>query len=329
MARTSQSLTRVRGMRGMRGVGDLPRRGPAFSVVLLSGLLLSSCKTVEGGPDRLYTVPEEVAQARAMLDVAAPDGIPGLATRYYAVIASDSNADAQRMYLRNEIIARRMYIIDVEYSEYEASLTSERQKFGFLTTAAASALGIAATLTTPVRSAQIVAGSGAAMLAARGAYDSEVVIAKTLQIVQGYMRASRDDVASRQILPRLTESTVTYPLSAALHSLEDYYRAGTFTAGLIPALRDSGTAADQAAAAKAMVLRGSFQSDNATAVLDRYLHNLPGGKLNTARLKRINDCLVRFQAAPANILVHMQTSGSAAVRQLGVRCAQDDPGFTG
>jgi hypothetical protein len=50
------------------------------------------------------------------------------------------------MPLRNEIIARRMYIIDVEYSEYEADLPSERQKFGFATTAAAAGLGIAASM---------------------------------------------------------------------------------------------------------------------------------------------------------------------------------------
>jgi hypothetical protein len=308
----------------MRGVGQLRRGWGTFGVVVLAGLLLSGCKTVQGGPDRLYTVPEEVAQARTLLDVAVPGSIPGLVERYYQ--APD---DAQRMFLRNEIIARRMYIIDVEYSEYEESLTSERQKFGFLTTAAAAALGIAATLTTPVRSAQIVAGAGAAVLATRGAYDTEVVIAKTLQIVQGYMRAARDDVARTQILPRLTESSTTYPLSAALHSLEDYYRAGTFTAGLIPALRESGAAADIAAQAKAEVLRGSFQADNSTAVLDRYLHNLAGGRLNRTRLARINSCLTRFQVPQPNILVHMQRSGSAAVRQEAVRCAQEDTEFAG
>jgi hypothetical protein len=235
---------------------------------MLAGLFLSGCKTVEGGPDRLYTVPEEVAQARTLLDVAVPGSIPGLVERYYQ--APD---DAQRMFLRNEIIARRMYIIDVEYSEYEASLTSERQKFGFLTTAAASALGIAATLTSPLSSAQLVSGAGAAVLATRGAYDSEVVIAKTIQIVQGYMRASRDVVASRQILPRLNESSVTYPLSSALHSLEDYYRAGTFTAGLIPALEESGAAAKIAAAEKAVTI--TFGITDTTKALSACI-NRPG-----------------------------------------------------
>jgi hypothetical protein len=260
----------------MCGVGQL-RRGWVAGVVVLAGLFLSGCKTVEGGPDRLYTVPEEVALARSVLDAGPAEGIPGLVQRYYAVLGSDRDADAQRMYLRNEIIARRMYIIDVEYSEYEASLTSERQKFGFLTTAAASALGIAATMTTPLRSAQIVSGTGAAMLGAKGAYDSEVVIAKTLQIVQGYMRASRDTVASRQILPRLNESSITYPLSAALHNLEDYYRAGTFTAGLIPALQESGAAAKAAADEKALSV--TFGSTDTTRALSACI-NRSGVKIS-------------------------------------------------
>jgi hypothetical protein len=252
---------------------------------MLAGLFLSGCKTVQGGPDRLYTVPEEVAQARTMLDVAAPDGIPGLVERYYR-----ERDEMELRRLRNDIIARRMYIIDVEYSEYEEALTSERQKFGFLTTAAATALGIASTLTTPVKSAQIVAGVGTAVLASRGIYDSEVVVAKTLQIVQGYMRAARDNVASRQILPRVNESTVTYPLSAALHDLEDYYRAGTFTAGLIPALRDSGVAAQAASEEKVTLVQGTFDpSEDTSVTLRAFLQ--PGGKTDQARRIRLNKYL--------------------------------------
>jgi hypothetical protein len=320
-----QSLTGVKGVRAMCRVGELRHRWQAFGVFVLVGALLAGCKTVDGGPDRLYSVSEEVAQARGLLDVAAPGGVPGLIERYYAVVSTTNTAadDAQRMFLRNEIIARRMYIIDVEYSEYEASLTSERQKFGFLTTAAASALGIAATLTTPLRSAQIVSGAGAAVLASRGAYDSEVVIAKTLQIVQGYMRAARDNVAARQILPRVSESTITYPLSAALHDLEDYYRAGTFTAGLIPALQESGAAAKNAANEKANFV--AFGPDQSTNLLRAYL--TPGGKLNLSRVRSVNACLRAFQL-PVNILDHLTRSDSAAIRMRALQCARADPQFS-
>jgi hypothetical protein len=283
---------------------------------MLAGLLLSGCKTVQGGPDRLYTVPEEVAQARTMLDVAAPDGIPGLVERYYR-----EPDEGLRKFLRNDIIARRMYIIDVEYSEYEESLTSERQKFGFLTTAAATALGIASTLTTPVRSAQIVAGVGTAVLASRGIYDSEVVVAKTLQIVQGYMRATRDNVASRQIFPRLNDSTTNYPLSAALHDLEDYYRAGTFTAGLIPALRDSGVAAQQASDEKVTLIQGTFDPREANSVTLRAFLQ-PGGVTDQARRVRLNKYL-RAMGFTIDVTAITTNSKYAGIRQQLIQFARN------
>jgi hypothetical protein len=224
------------------GVACALRREWARTTMMVAmGALASGCVTIQGGPERLYTVPQEVAMAQALL--------PNVEAQYAV-----ATIDTDRMFYRNEYIARRMYVIDVEYSEYEAALTGERQKFGFATTTAASGLGIASTLTTPVRSAQILSGIGAAILATRGAFDSEVVIAKTLQIVQGHMRAQRDNVFTKQIFPRLGESAVTYPLSAALHDLEDYYRAGTFTAGLIPALREAGNAEQAAAQEKAIVV---------------------------------------------------------------------------
>jgi len=311
----------------MRSVAALRRR-VGFSVLMLACIVLSGCKTWDGGPDRLYSVDEERATARGLLDGATSNDLPGLIERYYAKGVDEG----ERIFLRNEIITRRMYIIDVEYSEYEAALTSERQKFGFLTTAAASTLGIAATLTSPLRSAQIVSGTGAAVLGARGAYDSEVVIAKTVQVIQGYMRAARDNVATRQILPRLTETTVTYPLSTALHDLEDYFRAGTFTAGLIPALKDSGTAAKNASDEKTFAVTGIFSPDKMTALLDQYLE--PNGKLDHKRLGLVNRCLNQFpmlrgpELKKINILSHMDAGGSSiAVRVQAVKCAQQDPAF--
>jgi hypothetical protein len=281
------------------------------------GALISGCKTIEGGPARLYTANEEVAIARDML--------PSLRENY-----DNATTDAQRIYFRNEYIARRMYIIDVEYSDYEVALTSERQIFGFATSTASNWLGLASTLVTPIKAAQIVGGVGTGIGAVRGFYDSEVVIAKTIQIAQGHMRAQRDDVARRQILPRRLESTLTYPMSAALHDLEDYYRAGTLTAGLIQALGESGEAAKDAATAKAAVIRGTFGSDDASVTLTAFLR--PGGTLNRPRLKRVNECLARFGVRPASILRHLdvlENPASATIRLQGLRCAQQDPEFTG
>ena len=259
-------------------IGDATRAG-----ALLIGLLMSGCiSTIQGGPDRLYSVDDEVARARILLD--GSDVVPGLVAQYYAVDPRSTTAEDQRRYFRNEIVARRMYVIDVEYSEYEANLTSERQKFGFVTTTGAAGLGIASTMVAPVQTARILSGVGAGLLAAKGAYDSEIVIAKTLQIVQGYMRAQRDNVASRRIIPRLNDPTTLYPLSSALHDLEDYYRAGTFTAGLIPALQEAGGAAQVAADEKTIVIQGTFDKDDSSRTLLAFLKS--GGDL-----KVLNSCM--------------------------------------
>jgi hypothetical protein len=258
----------------MRGVAGLRRGWLAIAALVFAGSLLGGCKTIDGGPDRLYTVPEELAQARAMLDVAAPDGVPGFVTRYYEVRGVDSISDAQRMYFRNEIIARRMYIIDVEYSEYETALLNERQKFGFGTSLVAQGLTIASSLATPLRSAQILGGAAAGVGAARGFYDSEIVIAKTIQIAQGHMRARRDDVAKR-ILPLRTASSIVYPLSAATRDLEDYYNAGTLAAGLIDAVGQSGMAAQEAALQKADVITAIYNPDISSGKLINFLKKDP------------------------------------------------------
>src|SRR2546428_11576741 len=113
------------------GVACALRREWARTTMMVAmGALASGCVTIQGGPERLYTVPQEAAMAQALL--------PNVEAQYAA-----ATIDADRMFYRNEYIARRMYVIDVEYSEYEAALTGERQKFGFATTTAASGLGIA------------------------------------------------------------------------------------------------------------------------------------------------------------------------------------------
>jgi hypothetical protein len=275
----------------MRGVAGVRHRALAFGVFVLAGLCVSGCKTVEGGPDRLYSVPEEVAQARVLLDVEAPEGVPGLVKQYYTVDSKSAAADdARRMYLRNEIIARRMYIIDVEYSEYESALTNERQKFGFATALTAQGLTLASAVVTPLRSAQILGAAASGVGAARGFYDSEIVVAKTIQIAQGHMRAKRDDVAKR-ILSLRTASSVVYPLSAALRDLEDYYNAGTLAVGLVEALGQSGQAAQEAAAQKADVITGVYSPDESTAILLGFLR-LPGSsKLDPKKILLANACL--------------------------------------
>ena len=231
-------------------------------------LLIAACATIAGGPQRLYSVDQEVAEAQAEL--------PTLQSAYYNPPSGTDpttyyGSDLQKMY-RNEYIGRRMYVIDVEYSQYEAALTSDRQKFMFGSAVTGEVLNTVGSLSVPGITARALNASAGAVNATGGFYDSDLVIAKTIQIVEAQMRAQRDTVA-QTILQRMNEPTGTYPLALALSDLEDYYRAGTMNTGLIEAAGDASQSATKAAAAKAIVV--TYGSNASTTALAACL-NSPG-----------------------------------------------------
>jgi hypothetical protein len=196
--------------------------------ILATALLTAGCQTFTGEPKRLYLVSEEAAEAR---DV----NLPSIVAAYNA-----ATSDVMRMGYRNEYVARRMYIVDLEYTEFETALTRERQEFGFGSAMVAQGLSTAGAVFTPASTVRILSALTSGANASRGLYDSELLVNKTIQIVQSQMQSKRDDVATR-IFGRVRESSLTYPLSAALHDLEDYYRAGTLTSGLIKATAEAAT----------------------------------------------------------------------------------------
>src|SRR5262249_26306668 len=162
-----------------------------FCCWLVLASALGGCATVAGGPQRLYTVDQEVGEARAELSI--------LLDRYYnpppgVSLQQFTGSDAQK-YWRNEYIARRMYIIDVEYSAYEAALTSERQKYMFGAATLAEAANTVGSLTPVGATSRALNATAGAINATAGYYDSDLVIAKTIQIVEAQMRAQRDLVA--------------------------------------------------------------------------------------------------------------------------------------
>jgi hypothetical protein len=206
-----------------------------FAAVILFGSFVSGClATLQGDPDRLYPVQYETDAARQLL--------PYLEQRYYDPAISEP----ERLATRNDIITRRMYIIDAQYSVYEAALTREHQEVDFAADAASLGLNTAGTLVPLGSTTRLLGGIAGGITGVKGNYEGDVVIAKTIQIVQLQMRANRDDVSAR-ILQRMSGNTIAYPLSLALSDLEEYYRAGTFTSGLMKA---TNTVGDKAEAAK-------------------------------------------------------------------------------
>jgi hypothetical protein len=191
------------------------------------GIALAACTpSMRGGPDRIFEVSAEVDIARAL---AGPE--------YYAEYARASGP--LRRQIRDQIVFARMYAADLFYSEYEASLTRERQNVGFFTTLASLALTASATAVVAAEAKTILAAVATGLTGAKEAYDKEILIEKTIAILQQQMRTRRNEVKVI-ILKRLAMDPSAYPLELALTDVESYYRAGTITGAFIDVSQATG-----------------------------------------------------------------------------------------
>ncbi|MDH2344000.1 hypothetical protein [Bradyrhizobium sp. SSUT77] len=214
-------------------------------LVLTLSLAMAGCLPSTRTPERLYPVVAEMDVVRTTQEE--------LVNRYNMSVFS---APSQARLIRNEIIAQRMYAVDVQYTEYESALTREGQEVNFATLTAAGALGTASTLFTPVVTKSVLSGLSTATLAGKGHYDSEILMAQTIRTIQKQMRASRNLIASN-ISAKLIQSVTEYPLSAALSDVEDYYNAGTLTTGVIDTSTTVGIKEDASKALKQEVTLAS------------------------------------------------------------------------
>ena len=140
--------------------------------------------------------------------------------------------EVDRIALRNGLIGSRMYAIDLQYTAFESNLTRERQQVGFAATTTNMGLSTASTIVDPARTKSILSGLATVVAGTRSAYNDEVLLARTIQNIQTQMRAERDRVGTR-IIEGMRMSTAVYPLGLAMSDLEDYYRAGTLTSGVL------------------------------------------------------------------------------------------------
>lgn len=159
-----------------------------------------------------------------------------------------------------------------------------------------------------------------------------LIIAKTIQIVEGQMRAQRGLVAKR-MMDNMNLPAAAYPLSAALTDLEDYYLVGTFNSGLIKALGESGEGARAAGELKGnavFISAGSFiASEDTSRVIRAFL--APGSQ-RAARVKALQACLNSFTDAdakdvlgrPLNINGIDRGQEFIALRRRVIQCARSN-----
>jgi hypothetical protein len=270
----------------MARAGDIePRRGwgdifGRLGILILCGALCGCLPSTGSGPERLYSVHDELTSIRQQVgQVQFGD--------YYKL------SEPKRVDYRNEFIAARMYAIDVAFGAFDAALTQERQKTGFAATAANLGLTTASTLFSPPGTKSMLSAASTAVTGVKAAYNDDILLAHAVELMQGQMRTNRATI-STQILKGMQLSTTAYPLAAAMSDLEAYYQAGTITGALLKLNESVGTAARNAEITRSdVILTTRFTETDATTTLNNFLFTSgPKAAVNAANRQKLIDLIV-------------------------------------
>jgi hypothetical protein len=216
------------------------------------------CASTSIGPTRLYSTSSEGEAIRTQI------GLPDFA--HYMELS-----DSEAVRYRNNYIGARMYAMDVAYSDYEASITKENQWLGFGSTIATLGLTGASTLVPAVATKDILTTAAGGIAGSEAAYNDQLLMKQTVSIIQNQMRANRSNVAAG-IMRKMSSNSSTYTLGMALSDLEEYYRAGTITGGVLGASASAGQAATDASANKDNVTVLTLARDTSEMTLRSYLY---------------------------------------------------------
>jgi hypothetical protein len=195
--------------------------------------VVAGCNTGSlGGPERISPVADEIIEIKAFANS-------------YAALSTGSPAD--QLLARNNLIAARMYIIDLEYTQYEAQLMREGQIVDFSTKLTSGVLTTAAGLIPAMGTSHTLAETATLVNGLDSAYNDKVLKSQIIQNVLSSMRTARHDQAT-VIYANMYCPTSIYPVGFALSDLETYYRAGTFQTGLVKLMQTVGKAESDAKA---------------------------------------------------------------------------------
>ena len=192
------------------------------TVFILLAALAACSPSIIGAPKKSFSDENDIAAFQ-------PSVGSGAIQQYLA-----AGTDEEKRTLRNNIVLGRMYIIDRNYSDFERELTKERQDVGFYSSIALLALNSTGTLVGGEETKAILHAVSAGLLGAREAYGKEILIEKTIDILQKNMRARRIEIQN-QIISSLPKPVTQYPLQLALSDVDKYFSAGTITGAFLGA----------------------------------------------------------------------------------------------
>ena len=246
------------------------------SLALFCLATMAACTaSVQGKPERLYSVDQEAAAIRK---VVGPNSY-----RDYA-----SATGPRKRELRNQIVNSRMRAIDLFYYDYEARLTRERQDVGFFATVAQLALTTSSTLVSSAGTKTILSAAATGLTGTKESYDKNILIDRTISVFQQQMQAQRQLVKAK-IIQRLSLGVDAYPLELAQSDLEEYYRAGTLTGALLGTEQTASANLAQANAIEEQVLSVKFAETDLAPRIRSYW------RANAEQKKRVETWLVDHQ----------------------------------
>lgn len=272
---------------------------PPFVALALVGTLMGGCITsTRGAPERLYPANQE------LLSIA--NDIEAARKADYWTMDDDSRA-----VFRNELVSARMYAIDLQYTEFENALLRERQRVGFWATTATLGLNGAVPFVSSSFDKNLLSGAAEFVTGTNAAYNREILLASTIQVIINQMRAGRDDVKSRILLKR-NKAIRDYPLGDALADVEAYHRAGTLASGVLEATKTTSEDAQRAEETKAAIEISGVATDQSYVSLRAYLYP-DGVNPSDERIEKIRGILrARNEKRPLWLI--LQDPSAADVR---------------
>jgi hypothetical protein len=197
-------------------------------IIAAASVALAGCQAVQGYPTPGMTRLEALKSVKADAEIGAE--------KAYEAAAEDA---PKRKQLRDNIVRARIYVADVNYHEFQRSLSTEQKAFAVGSDITVLALAGAGTLAKSTKTKTRLAAWSAGVLGGRSAIDKEIYYDKTLPAIVAQMDASRR-TALAVIFAGLAQSDADYSLLEAKADLENYYIAGTLPGALTAITKEAG-----------------------------------------------------------------------------------------
>ena len=245
---------------------------------------------------------------------------PGMIKHFYEM----TNAtEAEKKSVRNEIITGRIALIDLNYNQFIAQFSVNKENLDFVSDVGELGLNLATTAVGSAATKTVLGAFSAGVTGGKVSIDKNYFFEKTVPVLITSMNAQRK-VALLAIITGIGKSTDDYPLTQALSDLDTYYFAGTFVGALQAIQADAGSKEVKAQSNLDLVRTGKFVADNSGNLLQSYLTPKVSGTVTTT----INSNLVI--GAGTHFINEIAVGDHIAVGDdlLGVKAIVDDGHLT-